>query len=177
MLYKIIYAAVLLTFVFVNIMAPAVVAAEGYTQIDLMILTHGTGGNRKYTVISRTELKDYSESGSLEIWPLSGMFDPRGETFHVCICCYASHIEYDTKNEGRPIPSEMEPTKTVLSYTADERDEKVRFDSEKAEYDLITEFGSNMQTLWQIEADGDVSFICSSFGHGFFGNMQQFYGD
>ena len=168
MFYKktVIYAAaVLLVCVFVNTMAPAATAAEGFTQEDLITLVYDPKGSRKYTVVSRTELGDYSESGSIEVRPNDGAFDSRGETFHVCICCYASHVDYDAENEGRPVWTEMKPSKKVLSYTANELDEKIRFDSEKAEYDLITECGSNMQSLWQIEADGDCNYIISYYGH------------
>ena len=69
----------------------------------------------------------------------------------------------------------MTPAKTVLSFTADEKTDKIRFDSKAAEYEKATLFGGNAQYLWQIDADGDYTVIGELGGSGFFTSMYQYY--
>lgn len=148
-------------------------AASGYTEERFMSMSQTPGGNVKYIVISRADLEDYAAFGTVEIRTPGKTFDFRGETFQVCFDCYASHVEYA---DGKTIPEEMSPVRTVVSFTADENTGPVRLESVRAEYEKITMHSGNMQYLWQIEADGDYNITGKNTGTGFFADMGQFYG-
>lgn len=147
-------------------------ASTGSTENKVISVTQNPSGYSEYLVISKSELEDYSERGSFEISAVNGKFDNRGETYHAFFACYASNVVYD---DGKAIPGEMTPAKTVLSFTADEKTDKIRFDSKAAEYEKATLFGGNAQYLWQIDADGDYTVIGELGGSGFFTSMYQYY--